>query len=117
MGTICTDGNILSRKPNLVANLLGRYQLAAIQGFYDIRPMGNVDASLQWTFANRKMKLILKGEDVFRISIPHTLIDWEGQRMERRLDWNTRKVSLTLVYKLGGYKKKREAVDTSRIGR
>lgn len=118
-GVLTTSNTfILSRKPNLIANLSGRYQTAAIQGFYDIKAMGNVDASLQWTSANRKMKLILKGEDVFRTSVPHTLIDWEGQRMDRRLDWNTRNVSLTLVYKFGGYKeKKREAVDTSRIGR
>jgi len=77
-----------------------------------------VDASVQWTSANQKAKLILKGVDLFRTSIPHTEIDWEGQRMERRLDFDNRNVSLTFIYKFGGYKeKKREAVDTSRMGR
>lgn len=98
--------------------LSGRYQSAAIQGIYDIRPMGSVEASVQWTSANQKAKLILKGTDLFRTSDPHTVIDWEGQRMEQRLNWDTRKVSLTFVYKFGGYKeKKREVVDMSRIGR
>ena len=120
LSAVLTSNNtfILSRKPNLVANLSGRYQSAGIQGIYDIRPMGSVDASVQWTSANQKAKLILKGVDLFRTSSPHTEIDWEGQRMERSLDWDNRKVSFTFIYKFGGYKeKKREAVDTSRMGR
>jgi len=120
LSAVLTSSNtfVLSRKPSLVANLSGRYQSAAIQGIYDIRPMGSVDASLHWTSANQKAKLILKGTDLFRTSNPHTVIDWEGQRMEQRLDWDNRKVSLTFIYKLGGYKeKKREEVDMSRIGR
>lgn len=109
---------ILSRKPQLVLNVSGRYQTAAIQGIYDVRPMGTADVSLQWTSANKKATLILKGEDLLDMSSPHTLIDWEGQRMEQHLNWDNRNVSLTFVYKLGGYReKKREAVDTSRIGR
>ena len=117
---VLTSNNtfILSKKPNLVANLSGRYQSKAIQGFYDIRPMGSLDASLQWTSVNGRAKFILKGTDLFHTTSPHTFIDWEGQRMEQRLDWNNRNVSLTFVYKIGGYKeKKRDAVDTSRIGR
>ena len=109
---------ILTRKPQLVLNVSGRYQTAAIQGIYDVRPMGTADVSLQWTSANKKATLILKGEDLLDMSSPHTLIDWEGQRMEQHLNWDNRNVSLTFVYKLGGYReKKREAVDTSRIGR
>ena len=120
LSAVLTTNNtfILSRKPNLVANLSGRYQSAAIQGFYDISPMGSLDASIQWTSTNGKAKLILKGTDLFQTSSPYTEIDWEGQRMKRCLDFDNRKVSLTFIYKLGGYKeKKREAVDTSRIGR
>ena len=120
LSAVLTTNNTfrLSKKPNWVATLSGRYQTAAIQGIYDIRPMGSADVSLQWTSANGKAKLIVKGEDLFCTSSPHTLIDWEGQRMEQRLDWNNRNVSITLLYKFGGYKeKKREAVDTSRIGR
>ncbi|MBQ8888963.1 MAG: outer membrane beta-barrel protein, partial [Bacteroidaceae bacterium] len=120
LSAVLTTNNTfrLSKKPNWVATLSGRYQTAAIQGIYDIRPMGSADVSLQWTSANGKAKLIVTGEDLFRTSSPHTLIDWEGQRMEQRLDWNNRNVSITLLYKFGGYKeRKREAVDTSRIGR
>lgn len=120
LSAVLTTSNtfILSRKPNIVANLSGRYQSAAIQGFYDIHPMGSLDASVQWTSTNGKAKLIMKGVDLLCTSDPHTEIDWEGQRMEQRLDWDNRKVSLTFIYKLGGYKeKKREAVDMSRIGR
>ena len=120
LSAVLTSNNtfILSRKPNLVANLSGRYQSEAIQGFYNIRPTGSLDASLQWTSVNGKARLILKGQDLFHTTSPHTFIDWEGQRMEQRLDWDNRNVSLTFVYKFGGYKeKKREAVDTSRIGR
>ena len=120
LSAVLTSNNtfILIRKPNLVANLSGRYQSGAIQGFYDIRPMGSVDASLQWTSVKGKTKLILKGADLFQTTSPHTVIDWEGQRMEQRLDWDNRNVSLTFIYKFGRYKeKKRDAVDTSRIGR
>jgi hypothetical protein len=70
------------------------------------------------TSVNGRAKFILKGTDLFHTTSPHTFIDWEGQRMEQRLDWDNRNVSLTFVYKIGGYKeKKRDAVDTSRIGR
>ena len=120
LSTVLTTSNsfILTRKPNIVANLSGRFQSAAIQGFYDIRPMGNVDVSVQWTSANDKAKLILKGADLFRTSSPCTEIDWKGQRVKQSLDFDNRKISLTLVYKLGGYKEKnREAVDMSRMGR
>ena len=120
LSAVLTTSNtfILSRKPDLVANLSGRYQSAAIQGFYDICPMGSIDASIQWTSTNGKAKVILKGTDLFQTSSPHTEIDWEGQRMDRSIDFDNRKVSLTFIYKLGGYKeKKREAVDTSRMGR
>lgn len=120
LSAVLTSNNtfVLSNKPRLVANLSGRYQTAAIQGIYDIRPMGSVDASLQWISNDGKAKLILKGQDLFRSSNPHTKIDWEGQRMEQCLDFDNRNVSLSFIYKFGGYKeKKREAVDTSRIGR
>lgn len=119
LSAVLTSNNtfVLSNKPRLVANLSGRYQTAAIQGIYDIRPMGSVDASLQWISNDGKAKLILKGQDLFRSSNPHTKIDWEGQRMEQCLDFDNRNVSLSFIYKFGGYKeKKREAVDTSRIG-
>ena len=120
LSAVLTSNNtfVLSKRPNLVASLSGRYQSKGIQGFYDIHPMGGLDASLQWTSVNGKTKLILKGTDLFHTTSPHTFIDWEGQRMEQRLDWDNRNVSLTFVYKIGGYKeKKRDAVDTSRIGR
>ena len=120
LSAVLTSNNtfVLSNKPRLVANLSGRYQTAAIQGIYDIRPMGSVDASLQWISNDGKAKLILKGQDLFSSSNPHTKIDWEGQRMEQCLDFDNRNVSLSFIYKFGGYKeKKREAVDTSRIGR
>lgn len=120
LSAVLTSNNtfVLSNKPRLVANLSGRYQTAAIQGIYDIRPIGSVDASLQWISNDGKAKLILKGQDLFRSSNPHTKIDWEGQRMEQCLDFDNRNVSLSFIYKFGGYKeKKREAVDTSRIGR
>lgn len=120
LSAVLTSNNtfVLSNKPRLVANLSGRYQTAAIQGIYDIRPMGSMDASLQWISNDGKAKLILKGQDLFRSSNPHTKIDWEGQRMEQCLDFDNRNVSLSFIYKFGGYKeKKREAVDTSRIGR
>ena len=120
LSAVLTTSNtfILSRKPNLVANLSGRYQSAAIQGIYNIRPMGSMDASIQWTSADGRAKLILKGTDIFQTSSPYTEIDWQGQRLEQCLDFDNRKVSLTFIYKFGKYKeKKREAVDTSRIGR
>ena len=46
LSAVLTSNNtfVLSNKPRLVANLSGRYQTAAIQGIYDIRPMGSVDA-------------------------------------------------------------------------
>lgn len=117
---IITTSNtfVLSKKPDIIATFSGRYQSEAVQGIYDIHPVSEADISLQWTSSNGKAKVILKGEDLLRRSAPHTTINWQGQRMKQKLDWDNRNVSLSFIYKIGGYKEKQhKEVDTSRLGR
>lgn len=106
----------LSTKPDIRLNISGFYQNGAIQGLYDIRHFGNVDASLRWTFARNKACLTLKGVDLFDTAGITTVMNYKGQNVTNRLTNPTRAAELSFSYKFGKYKeKKREEVDTSRF--
>ena len=110
--------NTFTLSPQWTATLSARYQTAAIQGFYDIRGMGDVSASLAWQARGGRWRVTLKGDDLLNQGRPETEIDWQGQRMWRRIDWDRRAVTLSVSCKLGGYREKqRSEVDMQRIGR
>ncbi|OPZ25701.1 MAG: hypothetical protein BWZ00_01790 [Bacteroidetes bacterium ADurb.BinA174] len=110
---------ILSNKPDLQMNISGYVTTpTGIQGLYDLSSAGNLSASVTWVFDRRRAKIILKADDVFNTRIPHTAsIDYKGQKSTLKAYRYTRTISLSFIYRFGGYKEKqRKTVDTSRFG-
>lgn len=109
---------ILSNKPDLRMNVSGYVTTpTAIQGIFDLGASGNLAGSLTWTFCRDKARLILKGEDLLNTRLPVATIDFKGQKSRLDTFQDKRMVSLSFVYRFGGYKEKEQKeVDTSRFG-
>ncbi len=108
----------LSAKPDLRMNVSGYVSTpGAIQGIYDLGASGNLSTSLTWTFDKERAKLILKADDVFNTRTPVASINYKGQKSTLNAFRDTRAVSLSFIYRFGGFKdKERKEVDTSRFG-
>lgn len=118
LGLNTSNTFILSKKPNIIGTLTGFYQSRAIQGVYDLSPVCNISASLQWVSPDGKTRVSLKGNDIFQTSNMTTRLAWGLQRNRTEMNWDNRSVTLVVLYKFGGYKeKKRSEADTERLGR
>lgn len=107
----------LTKDRNLSLDLRGYCISPVIQGLYDIDLIYNVSAGLTWTFAKKKMRLTVRGNDLFEGGNPVTHVDEQGQKSRMKLWQDSRNVTFTLRYSFGGYKeKKAKEVDTSRFG-
>lgn len=108
----------LASKPDLKMNISGYIStLGAIQGIYDLGASGNLSGALTWTFHKDRARLILKADDIFNTRIPVASVDYKGQKSTLKAFQDTRTVSLSFVYRFGGYKEtERKEVDTSRFG-
>ena len=107
----------LSAKPNISLNLSGTYTTPAIQGIMDLSDSYNISGGLTWSFDHDRAKLILKATDIFESRLPFVTIDYKGQKGTMDTFQDTRMVSLSFVYRFGGFKEKeRKEVDNSRYG-
>lgn len=107
----------LTKDRNLSLELRGYCISPVIQGIYDVDMIYNVSAGLVWTFAQNKMRLTVRANDLFEGSNPVTHVDEQGQKSRMKLWQDSRNVTFTLRYSFGGYKeKKMKGVDTSRFG-
>lgn len=107
----------LCRKPDLALEVNGFFQSAAIQGTYDINPLGSVDAALKWTFDKGRASLSLRCSDIFETSSPLTRIRYGGQWLDMGSQRYSRTTTVHFSYRFGGYReKKHKEVDTSRFG-
>lgn len=108
----------LTSKPNLKMNISGYISTpGAIQGIYDLGVSGNLSGALIWTLQKERARLILKADDIFNTRTPVASVNFEGQKSTLKAFRDTRTVSLSFVYRFGGYKETdRKEVDTSRFG-
>ena len=92
------------------------FQSKAIQGVYDISPIFQMNAKLQWSSHNGKWGLRLNGNNIFNNKYDtHSVQGNQDYRMKLNYNWST--VTFAVVYKFGGYKEKKvKQVDTSRMG-
>ena len=92
------------------------FQSKAIQGVYDISPIFQMNAKLQWSSHDGKWGLRLNGNNIFNNFFDTRSVQGnQDYRMKINFNWST--VTFTLVYKFGGYKEKKvKQVDTSRMG-
>ena len=88
-----------------------------IQGTFDIESIFNLTAGLKWSFANDRMSLSARCNDILNTGMPKTKVRFKGQDLDMNSAFHSRAFTLNLSYRFGGYKKKNlKEVDTSRFG-
>ena len=103
--------------PDLKMEATAFYLTPSLQGIYDLSSVWSLDAGVKWTFSGENGELKLKGSDLTNSSVPDPKIKYADQRLDMAVFQDTRIVSLSFVWKFGGYKEKqRKSVDTSRFG-
>lgn len=70
----------LTEDRNLLLELRGYCISPVIQGLYDVDLIYNVSAGLTWTFAKKKMRLTVRGNDLFEGGNPVTRVDEQGRK-------------------------------------
>lgn len=105
--------------PDLKLDLNGSYLNGAVQGVYDLGYIYDVSAGLKWQFASERAVLMLKCNNIFRSNIPHTIeINQVNQYSRLKKIDDIRCLSVSFVWKFGGYKKKEhQKIDSSRFGK
>ena len=92
------------------------FQSKAIQGVYDISPIFQMNAKLQWSSNDGKWGLRLNCNNIFNGEYDTRSVQG-NQDYRMKLNYNRASVTFAVVYKFGGYKEKKvKAVDTSRMG-
>lgn len=105
--------------PNLKLDINGHYVTGAVQGIYDLGSMYDVSAGLKWEFLGDRATLLLKCNNIFLSNNPKKIEINQANQYSRlvKID-DTRCLSLSFIWKFGGYKKKNhESVDISRFGK
>jgi hypothetical protein len=108
----------LSSQPDLRLNIDGYYMSTPMQGMYDLTSLWSVSSGLRWTFAKSKAELTLKGDDVFNTGYCNVRMNEGNQRMRMNFTPDNRCITVSFVYRFGGYKEKdHKQLDTSRFGK
>ena len=81
-------------------------QTPAIQGTYDLKMVGTVDAGVKWTFAGDKATLSARCSDIFNTSMPECNLRYGGQDVRMENSFYLRTLTLNFSFRFGGYKKK-----------
>jgi hypothetical protein len=109
--------NTFKVNKNLAFELMGNVQTPVIQGTFDIESIFNFTAGLKWSFANDRMSLSARCNDILNTGMPKTKVRFKGQDLDMNSAFYSRAFTLNLSYRFGGYKKKNlKEVDTSRFG-
>ncbi len=107
----------LCTRPNIQLELSGMYVRGAIQGSYNIHPVGKVDTALRYTFLKGNAILQVKGNDLF--DTMHATCDFtQGkQRFVMENSPYSRTFEATFIYRFGGFKEKKiKKPNMSRFG-
>lgn len=112
-----TLDNTFQVNKHLAFELTGNVQTPVIQGTFDIESIFNLTAGLKWKFANDKISLSARCNDIFDTSMPKTQVRFKGQNLDMNSGFYSRAFILHLSYRFGGFKKKEvKEIDTSRFG-
>lgn len=111
-----TLDNTFKVNKNLSFELMGNVQTPVIQGTFDIESIFNLTAGLRWNFANDKLSLSARCNDIFDTGMPATRVRFKGQNLNMNSGFYSRAFTLHFSYRFGGYKKKEiKGIDTSRF--
>jgi hypothetical protein len=106
----------LSSKPNIKLEISGAYISKNIQGPAELTALWNLDAGLKWSFFHDMAELRLKGTDLLNRWTPDMIMKYDTQNLRMNIIPDTRAVSLSFTFKLGGYDKTHKEIDSSRFG-
>ena len=97
--------------------LIGNVQTPVIQGTFDIGTVFDLTAGVKWNFANDKISLSARCNDIFNEGMPKTKVRFKGQKLDMNSGFYSRAFTIHFSYRFGGYKKKEtKKVDISRFG-
>jgi hypothetical protein len=106
----------ISSKPNIKAEINGAYISKNIQGPAELTSLWHLDAGLKWTFFHDMAELKLKGSDLFNSWTPDMKMKYDTQNLKMNIIPDARAVSLSFIFKFGGYDKTHKEFDSSRFG-
>ena len=114
-----TNSFQLSSHPKINLTVDGLYLTPGmIQGLFKMSRVWNLSAGLKWSSADDRFAMVLKASDIFRTGVPDLHINTGSQRSNMYLYNDDCCLSLSLIWKLGGYKaKQHDEIDASRFGR
>ena len=102
---------------NVALELNGWVQSPVTQGTFSVKTMCSLSAGVKWNFAGGKGTFSCFYNDIFNSTLGEMVMDYKGQNLMLKNNLYTRKFTLSLVYRFGGYKKKEGGdVDVSRFG-
>ncbi|MCL1934068.1 MAG: outer membrane beta-barrel family protein, partial [Candidatus Azobacteroides sp.] len=106
----------ISSKPNITMEINGAYISKNIQGPAELTSLWNLDAGLKWTFFHDHAELRLRGSDLFNSWSPDLNMKYNTQDLRMNIIPDSRAISLSFIFKLGGYDKTYKEFDSSRFG-
>ena len=74
--------NTFKVNKNLAFELMGNVQTPVIQGTFDIESIFNLTAGLKWSFANDRMSLSARCNDILNAGMPKTKVRFKGQDLD-----------------------------------
>lgn len=111
-----TLNNTFRINKSLSFELTSNVQTPVIQGTFDIESIFNLTAGLKWNFANDKLSLSARCNDIFDTGMPATKVRFKGQNLNMDSGFYSRTFTLHFSYRFGGYQKKEiKGIDTSRF--
>lgn len=107
----------ISSKPDIKFQLSASYITKNIQGPLQISNLYRIDSGVKWKI-NNNSDLVIKINDALNSWVPKDLtMKYDNQDIKMRMIPDSRHLSVSFVYKFGGYKEsKNEKLDISRFG-
>lgn len=106
----------ISSRPKISAEINGAYISKNIQGPAELTALWNLDVGLKWTFFHDMAELRLKGSDLFNSWTPDMSMKYDAQDLRMNIIPDARAVSLSFIFKFGGYNRTHKEFDSSRFG-
>lgn len=114
--TMLNNSVMISRNPKISLTAMMFYRTPSLQGIWDLSRNWTANCGVRYSFCKDKATLSLQCNDIFESLMPSIKVRFDKQNQDI-VDKSYRNITLTLSYKINGYKKKEhKEVDNSRYG-
>jgi len=114
--TMLNNSVMISHNPKISLTAMIFYRTPTIQGIWDLKSNWTANCGLKYAFCKDKATLSLQCNDIFESLMPSVNVRIDKQNQDI-MEKSYRGITLTLSYKINGYKKKEhKEVDNSRYG-